>query len=185
MNEPHNTNSPDMPQWERFMRLYLANERRLYGFVMAMIPNWSDVDDLIQKTAMVMWAKFSEFEPGTDFSAWALCIARYQVLDYRKRKRTDKLRFSISTIDAINEKFIEATANDNLQQRREALQHCLARLTPADRKLLDLRYRPDATIRSVSEYLGRSIHSLYKVLNRIHAQLLQCMRHYMTTQEVL
>lgn len=167
------------------MRLYLANERRLYGFIIATVPNWSDVDDLIQKTAMVMWTKFGEFEQGTDFSAWALCIAHYQVLDYRKRKRTDKLRFSISTIDAINEKFVNATANDNLQQRREALQHCLARLTPADRKLVDLRYRPDATIRSVSEYLGRSIHSLYKALNRIHAQLLLCMSRYIAMQEVL
>jgi len=172
-----------MPRWDEFMRLYLANERRLYGFIMALVPNWADVDDLIQETALVMWSKFDEFQPGTNFSAWSLSIARYRVLNYRKEKKSERRQFSLSVLEAIDNKLHEAVENDAFQNRRAALQHCLSELRPPDREIIDLRYRPGATTKSVSEYLGRSIHSIYKVLNRIHSQLLFCIRHYIARNE--
>ena len=69
------------------MRLYVVNERRIYGFIFALIHDWSAAEDILQDTAQVMWSKFDTFDPGTNFVAWALCIARYQVMDYRKRRK--------------------------------------------------------------------------------------------------
>jgi len=68
------------------MRLFLASERRIHGFLLVLVPHWADVDDLLQDTAAVLWRKFDEFEPDCDFIAWALSIARFQVLNYRKKR---------------------------------------------------------------------------------------------------
>ncbi|NLK41754.1 MAG: RNA polymerase subunit sigma-70, partial [Planctomycetes bacterium] len=51
-----------------FVQLFLMSQRRIYGYVMTLVPNVSDADDIVQETASVMWTKFGEYEPGTDFT---------------------------------------------------------------------------------------------------------------------
>ena len=46
---------------EDFMRLFSANQRRIYGFVAAMIPRTADVDDVFQEVSMSLWRKFEDF----------------------------------------------------------------------------------------------------------------------------
>src|SRR3954468_20850609 len=89
----------DIAREERFLKLFLAHERRIFGFLLALVPDWSDAEDLLQETSVVMWRKLYNFEPGTDFAAWALSIARYQVLDHRKRRKRDRVLFSDRTVE--------------------------------------------------------------------------------------
>src|SRR5262245_8265994 len=84
----------DLDREEQFLQLFLANERRIYAFILALVPVWSDADDLLQETSAVLWRKLDEFQPGSDFVAWALKIARFEVLNYRKRQSRDRGLFS-------------------------------------------------------------------------------------------
>ena len=176
-----NDNQSELARGKSFLRLYQTNERRLYGFILALVPNWSEADDLMQETATVMWSKFDEFELGTDFAAWALCIARYQVMNHRKKKRIQKVRFSDQTVEAVAERMISAT--ENLDDFRDALQDCLKKLSERDQQLIHLRYELNATTRTVAERIGHSIDAVYKALNRIHIQLLHCIRRTLSMEE--
>jgi RNA polymerase sigma-70 factor, ECF subfamily len=176
-----NNNQHDIPRERLFLRLYQTNERRVYGFILSLVPVWSEADDIMQETIMVMWSKFDEFEPGTDFVAWALCIARYQVLNYRKKKQTEKVRFSNQAIEAIADRV--AAVGDKQDDRREALRKCLKKLKPRDCKLLQLRYELGATTRSVAQRVGRGVDAVYKALNITHIQLLHCIRRTLATEE--
>lgn len=176
-----NDNQSEMARGISFLRLYQTNERRLYGFILALVPDWSEADDLMQETATVMWSKFDEFELGTDFAAWALCIARYQVMNHRKKKRTQKVRFSDQTVEAIAERMISAT--ENLDDFRDVLQDCLKKLSERDQQLIHLRYELNATTRTVAERIGHGIDAVYKALNRIHIQLLHCIRRTLSMEE--
>ncbi len=64
------SSSSSLQRGERFMRLLLANQQRIYGLILALVPNWNDADDIMQETSAVMWAKFDDYEAGTDFAAW-------------------------------------------------------------------------------------------------------------------
>ena len=130
---------------------------------------------------MVMWAKFDEFEPGTDFVAWALCIARYRVLNYRKKKQTEKVRFSNQTIEVLADQVV--AVGDKQDDRRDALRKCLKKLKARDWKLLQLRYELGATTQSVAQRVGRGVDAVYKALNIIHIQLLHCIRRMLATEE--
>lgn len=171
----------DMSRGRAFLRLYQANERRIYGFILALVPDWAQAEDLMQETTMVMWSKFAEFEPGTDFAAWALCIARYQVMHHRKRARAQRIQFSDEVLEAIAERVCAATEQFDI--RRDALRSCLQKLAERDQELLRLRYGLDATVKSVAERVGRGIDAVYKALNRIHVQLLYCIRRTLTTED--
>ena len=162
---------------QQFMKLYMACQRRLYGFVISLVPNWSDVDDIVQETVSVMWAKFDEFKPGTDFSAWALAIARYQVMSYRQRAKVNRRRFSDRTIDTISNLAISTTQEE--QDRRDALRKCLDKLKAKDRGMLKLRYEVDTSIKSLADRIGLSVNTLYKSLSRIHIQLFNCVNRTM------
>lgn len=162
---------------KHFMMLYMSVQRRLYGYVMSSIPNPSDADDIVQETVSIMWSEFDKFQPGTNFAAWALCIARYQILTYRKQITKKKRVFSEQAMEAIQE--VAETTNNLEQERQKALQHCLDKLGEKERKILSFRYEIGATLRTVSERLNINNNTLYNVLGRIHITLLNCVRKNM------
>lgn len=47
---------------------------------------------------------------------------------------------------------------------------------------MHLRYEYDATTKSVAERVGRGIDAVYKALNRVHVQLLNCIRRTLAMQ---
>ena len=163
----------DTNEYKIFIKLYLANERRIYGFVRALVPNWSDVDDVIQETAAVLWSKFDQFHKGTNFSAWALKIAHFQVLNYYKNQKKDKLYFSDEMLSLLAEKNFK---NPNTDERLSILKKCLQKLKAYELSLIQLRYEPDGSTRKVAEQTGKQLHVLYRLYNKIHAKLLFCIR---------
>lgn len=177
------TRSECSENYRLFIKLYLANERRIYGFVRALIPNWNDVDDIIQETASVMWSKFDQFEKGTNFSAWALKIAHNQVLNYCKTRKKDRLCFSETALEGIASK----SMNDiqNTDERLSLLRKCLQKLQSGELSLIQMRYEPGGSTKSVSQQTGKNLHVLYRHLNKIHAKLLMCIRRTMAERDLV
>ena len=54
-----------------FLRLFLQNERRLYAYVLALLPNRADADDVLQEASLVMWDKFDAERPPSPRSGRA------------------------------------------------------------------------------------------------------------------
>jgi RNA polymerase sigma-70 factor (ECF subfamily) len=157
-----------------FTRLLLQNQKRIYGLILSLVPNGPDADDIMQDACAVMWQKFDTFEPGTNFPAWALRIARYQVMTYYNRSRRARARLSDESLDAIADTLAEARIDK--AERVEVLNLCLSKLSDGNREMIRQRYTQDKTVDAISEDTGRSIHAVYKALNRTHEALLRCMR---------
>ena len=163
-----------MDRGARFVRLFLQNQRRIYGLILALVPKGSDADDILQETCAVMWQKFDEFDPGTNFAAWSLRIARYQVMAYYTTQRRRKARLSDETLEAVVDRM--AARTDREDARSVVLDGCLADLPEPDRQLIELRYRAGASVEEVARRSGKSVVAAYKALHRAHERLLHCMR---------
>jgi RNA polymerase sigma-70 factor (ECF subfamily) len=163
-----------MDRGAEFLRLFLQHQRRIYGLILALVPNGPDADDILQETSAVLWQKFGEFDPGSNYAAWALRIARYQVMAYYSSKRRQKARLSDETLDAVVERMAARTEREDA--RSVALDGCLADLPEEDRRLIELRYRGGASVAEVAQRSGRSVEAAYKALHRAHERLLGCMR---------
>jgi len=159
---------------EQFVRLYLQNQKRIQGLILALVPKGADADDVLQEASAVMWQKFAEFELGTNFAAWALKIARYKVMAYYTSRRRQRARLSDETLDTVVEKMAVRTARE--ETRSIDLDGCLANLDRSDRELLEQRYRGGATVEEMARQTGRTAFAVYKALNRAHDRLLSCMR---------
>jgi len=164
----------EMDRGAQFVRLFLQEQRRLYALILALVPRGADADDILQETSAVMWQKFDEFQAGTNFAAWALRIARYQVMAYYSTRRRQQARLSDETLDAVVDRL--SLRGEREDARSSALDGCLGDLPEPDRKLIELRYRSGASVEDVARSSGRSVEAAYKALHRAHDRLLQCMR---------
>jgi RNA polymerase sigma-70 factor (ECF subfamily) len=161
---------------EEFARLFSRNARRIYGFIMTLVFNHHDAEEVFQNTNVVLWNKFADFEPGSNFFAWASRIAYYEVLSLMKQQRRSRT-FSDEALELLAN---EAVAmSDRSTERYEALEDCLARLNPPDRELLQERYYNQRPPKQIAASHSKSVHAIYRALSRIHNVLLSCVERSM------
>src|SRR5579862_6140434 len=86
-----------------FLRLFLQNERRLYAYILTLLPHRADADDVLQEASLVMWDKFDENRPPADFTAWGCRIAYFKVLDFRKKRQRSRVFFSETMLERVAE----------------------------------------------------------------------------------
>lgn len=161
----------------RFIQVFLENERRIYAFIVSILPNFNDAEDVLQETSLVLWQKFGQFQPGTDFVAWACRIAQLEVLKYYRRKGRAHPHLSPQAMEAVAESF--ASNGSLLDLRQNALANCVEKLSARDRDLLERRYVQSFSPRQISSQVNRSIHAIYKALSRIHDDLMLCIQRTM------
>ncbi len=159
---------------EGFVRLLSKHERRLEGFVISLMPNWADAEDVIQETKLRLWQQYHEYDAAKDFGAWACTIAYYQVLTARNRKHSQKAKFS----DAFLEKVAAETARDaeRIGYRQQVFAECLRKLSEAKQLLLRRCYGGKFTIVQIATELGRKADSVRQELVRIRRTLHQCVQ---------
>jgi RNA polymerase sigma-70 factor (ECF subfamily) len=155
----------------QFVRLLTAHERRVYAFILSLVPNWADADEILQETNVRLWNEFDKFTPGTDFGAWACTVARYQVLTFRKRRGRERVQFTDQFLDVVA---AEAQADDDTAARHQALAKCVDEINPQHRELLRAFYEPGAVGSEVAARFNRSLDALYKALSRVRRILHDC-----------
>ena len=157
---------------EIFTRLLLQNQKRIAGLIYSLVPHGTDADDVMQETCAVMWRKFGEFQPGTDFGAWALRIARFQVMSYYARHKRAQARLSDETIEAVADTLADARWESS--DRAEALRSCVGLLKERDFDLVQRRYHVGESVDEIARHLGSTVHAVYKALARLQVRLLAC-----------
>jgi RNA polymerase sigma-70 factor (ECF subfamily) len=165
-----------------FVQLFARHEAGLRTFVRSLLPTWTDTDEVMQEVSIVLWKKFDQFDPSTEFIRWAAVIARYEVLHYRRSKARDRHVLSEDVMELLAKEAVETVAAPS--DRRAALEKCLAKVPEARRTLLLQAYRANATIKDVAEQAGTTPTALYKTLARLRANLYTCIRANLRSGEL-
>ncbi|MBU4271314.1 MAG: sigma-70 family RNA polymerase sigma factor [Planctomycetes bacterium] len=181
-----------------FVALFVKNQRRIYGYILTLVPDCNEADDLFQQTSMVLWEKAGEFrKKGTgpicakhpsgrsgkldlspfsdreeNFVRWGCGIAHNLIRNWRVKKRRDRHCFSDGMMARIAA--VRSEKSEWLDGALAALGVCMDDLDPSERELLALCYESQRSIRQVSEELGRTEGAVYQHLHRIRAKLLEC-----------
>jgi RNA polymerase sigma-70 factor, ECF subfamily len=168
----------DMTKEDRsreFARLWTAHGQRVYAYILTLLSNRADADEVFQDTAMTLWEKFERFDLTSNFRLWARGVAFNKVRNFRQLRRHNVRVLSNESLELVSQTtMVQAT---ELDRQHEFLSDCYAELTSADRELIDLRYRPGATMKTVALEVGRSVDAIYKALARIHWMLFECVRN--------
>ncbi len=158
---------------QQFADLVGRHQIQLMGYIYAMVHNLEDAEDVYQQTSIVLWRKFDDYTPGSDFLAWAATIARYEVLNFVRTKKTRDRYFSDGLISEIAADQNEDAAAEG-DERRAALVGCVEKLPESDRRLIEQCYAGSQSVRQVAEDLDRPVKSVYASLSRIRRVLSAC-----------
>lgn len=161
-------------QTDLFVSLILSSQKDIYVYILSLVMSPSDADDILQDTLSLMWRKFDEFEPGTNFLAWGKQIAYYRVMNYFRDNKSSKLCYDPEVI-----KIIESKTNQegHLSGHKDALKECLKKLSEKYLTILKMRYIQDMSFKQMAVKYGISKQSLHRTVSRIHAILLKCIKH--------
>jgi RNA polymerase sigma-70 factor (ECF subfamily) len=157
---------------EEFVSLLSQHERKIYGYILSLVPNWADAEEILQETYIRLWRQFDRYVPGSDFTAWSCTIAHYQVLTYRKQAGRRKVLFSSAFMKLVGETVSES--HEEADFRQAALNHCLEKLPVSGRAALELCYQRGLPVREAAERLGRTTEATYKLLARLRQSLQEC-----------
>ena len=165
-----------------FVSLLTRHQPDLWSYLITLMPGDPDTADVLQKTNLVLWTKQQDFEPGTNFRAWAFAVARFEVLAHlKKRKREGIVLLDDELLDMIAQEAPDALAASD--RRLAALERCLHQLRPQDRKLLDHRYRSNVGLDEFAARVGRSVSALSVTLHRLRSSLRKCVQDQLVREE--
>jgi RNA polymerase sigma-70 factor, ECF subfamily len=163
---------PEPSRTDEFLELYAAGQRRIYAYIRAHVLSSADADDVLQDVTVVLWRKFEDYRPGSDFVRWACRVARLEVLAYHRHRRRALAIFSDEVVDAVADQVLELS--ETATARAESLDDCVQLLPPRDRELLKLRYQSSQSVRQIAQVVCRTESAVYKALQRIHEELFEC-----------
>ncbi len=186
--EIHLTSSTDQPVFpdtdsengREFIALFTKSQRRIYLYVLSMVPHPIEAEEILQNANLIIWKKAQQFEVGTNFFAWACQIAHYEILKFRKKRSRDKHQFSDEFVSQVADAVKEN--QDVFELRRNALAFCLDKLRQKDRELIQRRYQGSNQGMDLADELGRPVNSVYQSLGRVRRTLFECINRYITTE---
>jgi RNA polymerase sigma factor (sigma-70 family) len=152
----------------QFKAVLLQTEPRLRQYLSIVLPQTSDVDDIVQETFLVAWNRreyFFEKVQDSDRFAWLCGVANHRLQhkrrsDFRHLRRWDMQDNLRSLIHPLN---IDPIANSD---SRLSLLAYISQLSITDQLILLMTYWDDATVAEIAVLLDSSIATAQKRIQR-------------------
>jgi RNA polymerase sigma-70 factor, ECF subfamily len=169
---------------EVFVSLLAHKNFEVHAYILTLLPNWADADEVLQRTDIILWRKFSEWRSDENFTAWACGIARYEVKNFLKTRSRDRHIFDDSLVDLLGDTLVDVgKEREKLGNQQEALRQCLQKLRPRDRDIIEGCYSDThVAAKVVAQRLGRPVNTIYKALIRIRRVLFNCIQRTLAVE---
>jgi RNA polymerase sigma-70 factor (ECF subfamily) len=155
-----------------FAVLYEENFERVYAYVSRRLRDRAEAEDLTSEVFHQALANLSRFEwRGVPFAAWLFKIAANAIIDRAKRNAKElELPASLDVSTEVSAQEFEV----EIEQRARLFK--LVDGLPADqRRVIEMRFADEKSIREIAAELGRSEGAIkqlqFRALEKLRAQL--------------
>jgi RNA polymerase sigma-70 factor (ECF subfamily) len=134
--------------------LYTRHERRVYRYLLTLIPDPHAAEDVLVDVMTIVWRDAAKFAGGSRATTWILGIARHKALDLRRSKARSARD---SALEDVEEPVSEAEGPQEFTHRTlEAaeVKRALAQLSPEHREVLQLAFFEELGYEEIASLLG-------------------------------
>tara|TARA_A100001037_G_scaffold143788_1_gene130144 strand:+ start:542 stop:1060 length:519 start_codon:yes stop_codon:yes gene_type:complete len=163
-----------------FSQLLTKSQRRIYAFILTLIPNRAEAEDILQETNLILCRKAAEYDPDRHFLAWAFKIARFQTMAHMKTRSRSPLVFQEDLMEKLSD---DAENLDGFGSLQRALAQCMEKLTKRNRELIRIRYEQGMSLEDSAKELGKPKGTVSMALYRIRIALWRCVERTMKEME--
>lgn len=171
------TTRDDVPNRDAFVQQLTRAQIGLLRYITTLVGCPEAAGNILQNTNLVLWQKADEFEPGTNFDAWATKFAYWQAKAYSRDRGRDRHVFGDELITQLAER---ANKLEEVEVTVSLLRRCVQRLRLGDRELITLRYDNGLTVQQLASRLGKSPSAIKGALLRARRSLRSCVERQLT-----
>lgn len=125
---------------------------QVYRFVLRLIRDASNAEDVVSEVFFVVWRQAGRFEYRSEVSSWVLAIARYKAISVMRQRQDEPLEDAAAheIVDEANDSQVALEKKDTAA----VLRGCLTRLSAKHREVIDLVYYHEKSVNEVAEIIG-------------------------------
>jgi RNA polymerase sigma-70 factor (ECF subfamily) len=162
---------------DTFVQLLISAQPWLFSYLVTLLGNIHDADNVLQETNVHLWSKADAFRPGTNFRAWAREFAYHCALSFTRDRKRERLIIDFNLLESV----ISQTDTQEIDPKRIALRHCLTELDDQKVELLRQRYRDETPISAIAEKQHKTEAAIKMSLRRVRMALMKCIETRIAT----
>ena len=157
-------------------------QNRLFRFLLRLVRDRSEAEDLFQQTWIHVAEKIRRFDPNRNFDAWLFTVARNLAIDHLRRVRPASLDQPVSEDESQGTAVDRLVAKDPAplermleNERASRLGTALDELPIAYREVITLRFEEEMKIEEIAQVLSIPLSTVKSRLRRSLEQMRQCL----------
>lgn len=156
----------------QFLKLFLKVQPAVRSYLLSLLRNGVDADDVFQEVSLVLWERFGDYDDRHPFLNWAFGIARNHAARWRRAAPRARAWLPPEVEEKLAVTYAEI--EDDLAPRRTALRTCVEQLGARARDLLSMRYEKLWSLQQIGQARGMSLNAVNKALGKIRKALSDC-----------
>lgn len=161
----------DANQHQLFAERIVLNQQRVFRYVVSLVPNRADADELFQQTCLTLWETWEQYDLSLEFVPWACGIAHNHVRNFYRKRQGAQVQLEADVVELL------AVRSSQLRQHEDeklvALRACLSELTERNRGVVE-NYYGGMTVQEIAVQRASSANAIYKLLDRVREALHDC-----------
>ena len=138
----------------------------IYRYLACRVGNHQDAEDLTAQVFLTAFERFTQYRSQGTFAAWLFTIARNKSIDFFRAGRRREQPLETTPLNKAG--VVDQSAR--LDEAR-AIHEIIARISPEERELLDLRFGAEMSFREMADMLHRSESAVKKQVYRLLARI--------------
>jgi RNA polymerase sigma-70 factor (ECF subfamily) len=167
---------------EEIAVLWTNAQPAVSAFVLSIVPRFQDADDILQQVAVAVIKNYGKYDRDRPFVAWAIGIAKNEILMHHRENSQSKLIFGTKAIQTISEVYGKESAR--FDEMQKALDICIKKLKGRSRRILEMRYISELSMSRITQKLGMTPGAVHTLFHRIRLTLRDCINRRMSFGEV-
>lgn len=156
----------------RVQQLFVKHQSAIKAFILSLQPDFAEADDVLQEAFLTVTRKAGEFQEGSNFIAWAFTIARFKLLESRRRHGK-----TAALSDEVLETLAAAVPEEAFfDARLRALRGCLEGLAPRAQEIVRLRYHGERGPEEIARLLAWTPNAVNVALSKARGWLRDCVQ---------
>jgi RNA polymerase sigma-70 factor (ECF subfamily) len=160
------------------VRELMRHRSSLFAYILSVVRDFDFAEEILQDVAVVVCEQGADFEPGTNFGAWAARIARNRIFN-RTRAARREILLSTEALDAVERAGEQAPPSGWIR----AVRACLERVGARARSILLLRYRDGLSGDEIARRIGSTVPAVHMALSRARAAVAECVLGRLAEEE--
>ena len=171
----------DAKKHRQFADRLVRNQQRVFRYIVSLVPNRADAEELFQQTCLTLWECWERYDPALDFFPWACGIAHNHVRNFHRKRQNSQVQLQADVLEMLAQRSRELRERED--DRLATLQDCLAQLTERHRCVIE-GYYGGRTVQEIAVQRSASPNAIYKLLDRVRKALHDCVSHRLAGGEV-